>query len=72
MMTNEAYPMSLSIEELKGATEEDSNLTRVKEALSQRQWKPFLDNAALLTAVDQSVRQQLWRVRDELSTGGDK
>ena len=67
MITNEACPKSLSLQELQEATAKDPHLMKVKEALNQRQWRTFLERVKTLTEEDQMVRQHLWRIRDELS-----
>ena len=70
MITDSACPKSLSLQEIREATAEDPNLIKAKEALKQHHWRAFLNNAGTLTPTDQTIRQQLWRVRDELSASG--
>ena len=68
MATSESGPKALSLQEMQEAMGHDTNLAKVKEALTLRQGKTFLEGTKYLHATDQAVRKQLWRVREELST----
>ena len=71
MVTDQACPKALSVKEIGEARKQDPNLHRVREALPLRQWKSFLEGAKILPSTDQSVRNQLWRVQEELSMNED-
>ena len=67
MVSDIACPKTLSIGEIAEATRNDPHLTKVREALPGKQWKYFLAGHQALNDRDKRVRDQLWRIRDELS-----
>ena len=71
MVSAQACPVALTAREIGEATALDPSLQRVQEALPMRKWTRFLEGVKGLTAVEQATRNQIWRVKDELSASGD-
>lgn len=71
LVSNGSCPKTMTLEDIGRASREDPVLSRVKEALSNNGWARFLEGAHAIRPEVAHARQELWKIRNELSVGAE-